>query len=294
MMDFSNITEAFDRLYRSVEGLPFSAHYYEALWYLLIFGFLGWVTEVIFAAVRQKKFVNRGFLNGPVCPIYGFGTLALIAAAKPFQDLFVVWRILLIFFLSAVIATVLEYLTGLVLSRVFHKKWWDYTGIKGNLGGYVCLPFSLLWGAVGTAVVLFVYPLVRRLVALTASATAVVILTVLLGILLLDFLLTLLELAQINRKLTGIEEISRLLGVPADTIGEGLFHAVERVEERKEELGEKREEIVEKLAKYRSVLTSHSVIHQRLSKAFPNLGHEAKLKAVAHFKDLYRRIKINK
>ena len=85
-----------------------------------VYAFMGWCAEVAFAACKTGKFVNRGFLNGPVCPIYGFGLVAVILALTPLED-----RLFLLFIASMAVTTVLELITGWVLEKAFHMKWWD-------------------------------------------------------------------------------------------------------------------------------------------------------------------------
>ena len=91
---------------------------YEIAWYFFIYAFLGWCTEVSFFAVKKGKFVNRGFLNGPVCPVYGFGLVAVIAALTPLKD-----NLLLLFLGSVLITSALEFLTGWALEKIFHTRW---------------------------------------------------------------------------------------------------------------------------------------------------------------------------
>jgi uncharacterized membrane protein len=94
---------------------------YNAAWIFLVYAFLGWCTEVVFQAAIRGKFINRGFLNGPVCPIYGFGVLAVIGCLTPLKD-----NLAVLFFGSVVLTTVLEFITGFVLEKFFCDKWWDY------------------------------------------------------------------------------------------------------------------------------------------------------------------------
>ena len=112
---------------------------YQALWIFIIYAFLGWCSEVAFAAVNKGKFVNRGFLNGPVCPIYGVGMLIVVLCLWSLRD-----RPLLLFLGSALLTTALEFVTGFVLEKFFHDKWWDYSDMPFNIKGYVCLKFTVV------------------------------------------------------------------------------------------------------------------------------------------------------
>lgn len=134
--------------------------FYETLWYFFIYAFLGWLMEEIYIFVTFGVLVKRGFLHIPIGPIYGFGMLIVLFALTPIKK-----RILPLFAGSVLLTTILEYCTGYVLDHLFHQRWWDYTGFPNNLGGYVCLEFSLMWGIVGVVFIRWIHPVVRVLVA---------------------------------------------------------------------------------------------------------------------------------
>ena len=119
-------------------------HYtgYELLWLFFIYSFGGWVLETISATLKQKKFANRGLVNGPFCVLYG---LTAIAMTMGLQELRGIW----LFIFATVYATVAEWVSGHLIEKAFKARWWDYSNIKWNLDGYICLPVSLLWGALG-------------------------------------------------------------------------------------------------------------------------------------------------
>src|SRR5690606_13878404 len=122
-------------------------------WFFLIYAFLGWCTEVAYKAVTSGKFVNRGFLLGPLCPIYGFGMILLLIIFQPIKD-----NVLLLFFGAIIITSALEFITGYILEKVFHHKWWDYSDVPFNIKGYICLKFSLAWGLAAVFVIHIVHP----------------------------------------------------------------------------------------------------------------------------------------
>ncbi len=128
---------------------------YQGLWIFLIYSFLGWCAEGVFQGVSQGRFVNRGFLNGPVCPIYGFAVLAVLPCLQYLKD-----NPFLIFFCSAAICTILVFLTGLLLEKLFRRKWWDFSDRPLNICGYVCLKYSILWGFTGLFCVQVIQPYV--------------------------------------------------------------------------------------------------------------------------------------
>lgn len=113
----------------------------------LVYSFLGWVGETVVATIKGRRFANRGVASGPFCFIYGFTAvlLAISFADRPSP--------LLLFLGCAIDATVVEWLTAKLLERVDRRRWWDYSGKRFNVDGYICLQYSLLWGALGTATV---------------------------------------------------------------------------------------------------------------------------------------------
>ena len=131
---------------------------YTYLWCFFLFSFLGWCSEVVFAAVRERRFVNRGFLNGPLCPIYGSGVVAIDFFLRPFGSSLPVQLVG-----AMLLGSVLEYAAGFLLEKLFHQKWWDYSDTPHNLHGYICLKFSVVWGLAGALIVRYVMPLAHRL-----------------------------------------------------------------------------------------------------------------------------------
>ena len=130
---------------------------YEYLLYFLIFSFFGWCVEVVFYLFKTGGFVNRGLAKGPICPIYGMG-ICLSAALLSSVDSFI---LLLLF--SMAIATIVEFLAGLFLDKALGLRLWDYGGERGNILGYVCPRFSLIWGIV-SALVIKLLPLLAPLI----------------------------------------------------------------------------------------------------------------------------------
>jgi uncharacterized membrane protein len=121
-----------------------------------LFSVIGWLYECTYCAIKTKKWDNRGFLFGPVCPIYGFGGIMVIAAANLVESAVHAggaapepWQV---FVVSALGSAVLEYVTSYVLERWFHARWWDYSNVPLNLNGRICLPFTLCFGLAGMAV----------------------------------------------------------------------------------------------------------------------------------------------
>ena len=102
---------------------------YTYLWTFFLFAFLGWCSEVVFAAIKQRRFVNRGFLNGPLCPIYGIGVVAIDFLLRPFQG-----NLPVLLVGGMLLGSALEYLVGFFLEKLFHQKWWDYSDQPHKIG----------------------------------------------------------------------------------------------------------------------------------------------------------------
>ncbi|AWI03205.1 putative ABC transporter permease [Clostridium drakei] len=138
-----------------------------------IYSFLGWALETIFASINEKKIINRGFLNGFVCPIYGFGAILAIQSSKWISNIFEnpFIAIIINIIIAMILVTVLEYITGFLLEKIFDCKWWDYSSNAFNLKGYICLKYSLLWGVLTFLLIKFVHPTILKVLFLIPTST---------------------------------------------------------------------------------------------------------------------------
>lgn len=125
------------------------------LWFIL-YAVVGWVYESILCSVTSRKFVNRGFLNGPYCPIYGAGAILDILILGKITNPFI------LFFASALLTCSLEYVTSYAMEEIFHARWWDYSSSKFNIKGRVCLLGALVFGFLSVMLILFIHPFVLR------------------------------------------------------------------------------------------------------------------------------------
>lgn len=202
---------------------------YSLLLYFFIYSFLGWCTEVAYATVKERRFVNRGFLNGPWCPIYGVGVSAVVTLLDGFRD-----SLLLLYLSSLVLVTLIEGMTGVIMDKIFHHKWWDYTGLPLNIGGYVCLPFSIAWGAACVVIVKGIHPLIERLVEFLPEAAGAALLCVLTVCLAADVAVTTAGILKLNRRLDMLERIGAELHEISDRMGanihENVMDAMEKAE----------------------------------------------------------------
>ena len=127
--------------------------------YFIVYAFLGWVCEDIYCGIGKRKFINRGFLYGPYCPIYGFGALLVI-----YPLLMVSKHPIVVFIFGMVLTSILEYITSFVMEKLFATRWWDYSTYPFNINGRICLQNSLLFGLMALVVVYGLHPIVSRFV----------------------------------------------------------------------------------------------------------------------------------
>lgn len=220
--------------------------YYVALLFF-IYSFLGWCVEVAFVAITARRVENRGFLNGPVCPIYGCGMLGVLAALTPYRD-----NLILLFIGGFIICTAVELFGGWVLDKIFHMRWWDYTKNKFNIGGYVCLRFSIMWGLGVVAVMKLVHPPIFALVRKLPKIAGIIIISILVTIFAIDMVVTLKNLIGIRKSLGQLdkvaEDLNNLGNQIKDVVGNSAINMADRAEESLEKLDERTEESREKWA----------------------------------------------
>lgn len=197
------------------------------LFYFMCFSVLGWVLEVAYAAVKSGRFVNRGFCNGPVCPIYGAGVAVIYAALGALRG-----RWLLLFSASVLVTSAVELVTGFLMDKLFHTKWWDYSKMRCNLGGYICLRFSLIWGALCMGVVKLLFPLFDGLYLFFGERIVCTAEIVFLAALAADVTVSVAAVVGINRRLGLLERIAEELHRGSDTLGTGVYRGTVALEER--------------------------------------------------------------
>ena len=251
---------------------------YYSILYFFVYGFLGWCTEVIFAAFKQHRFVNRGFLNGPICPIYGVGVTLVIACLEAFQS-----NLLLLYISSVILVTVLEGVTGWAMDKLFHNKWWDYSKLPFNIGGYVCLLFSLIWGVACVFIVYFVHPLIHQVLSLIPHTAGIALIEILGIALLSDMIVTTSAIVKFNQYLELLKHITDELHAISNQIGAELYqnvmHVLDMQESSRQKLDDVKLEVSEEIRmqivelKTRAQNLGEKVPKpaRRLLKAFPKL-----------------------
>ena len=186
---------------------------YQILAYFLVYSCIGWCLEVVYAAVSTGQLVNRGFLNGPVCPIYGFGMIIVLFLLTPLQH-----SLLLLYIGGVILPSTLELAGGWALYKLYHTRWWDYSDYPFNIGGYICLEFSLLWG-VGTLVVMrIVHPVVADLVDLIPPFVGVILMCFLYAVYAVDVVATAIAASALADTLDTMEQLGDSIHAVSDAM----------------------------------------------------------------------------
>lgn len=240
------------------------------LLYFFIYGTLGWMLEVSFQSIKTGKFINRGFLNGPICPIYGIGASIVIFFLSGIADS----NKLMLFLGSIFIATVIELITGFLLDKIFHKHWWDYSDRRFNIGGYVCLEFSIAWGFLCLFLYDINHPLVQRIVDIIPYKAKIYILITLSIIIFIDFISTLNTLIGLNKRFKIIDKVNSELRVVSDDIGEKIYEGTIRLEDIEKDIKSRSKEVDVKGRFSKNWDRFNAFQERRLLKAFPNLRKE--------------------
>lgn len=287
----------------------------KVLAYFIIYAVGGWMLEVAYAAYREKKFVNRGMLNGPVCPIYGFGVILVLLLLEPLNN-----NIPVLFIASVIVCSVLEYFTGFLLEKLLNTRWWDYSDVKYNLSGYICLSFSIYWGLFCVIIVHFIQPSIARFVGIINTRLLLFMLIVAYALLLIDFAVTAQTLYKLRLKLVRMDKIAKDMKVLSNDLGyriyertmkvEGLIEEnksiiekletdleqfINKLEERREHRAEEIENAKSRFKEIRNRIHGELDIKipglKRLFHAFPTVRSERHREALAEIKNRVNRVR---
>lgn len=247
---------------------------HEAILFFFIYSFLGWICESIYCSIGNKKIVNRGVLNGPICPVYGFGALITIFFLKNFQG-----NIMLLFIFGVLITSTLEYITGFVLEKLFSTTWWDYSNKPFNIKGRVCLKNSILFGVMSVVLIEIIHKNICNIVVYISDLLLAIIIIGILVCFLIDLSFTLLSLNKLNHKLKFMDEI--LLELSKLNINIEKFDE-ENIKRLFEHI--KNKNIVNKIES----IKEKSIYQRRIIKAFPNMKHKFKQDRLVSLKQIIK------
>lgn len=272
--------------------------FYQIFLLFILYSFLGWFCEVLYCSIYQRKFVNRGFLYGPICPIYGVGAIVIFSLLSSLAD-----NLVILFISSMVLTSIIEYFTSWVMEKLFDTKWWDYSNYKFNINGRVCLLNSTLFGIMGIVAVRFVHPFVLSILysindiwTKTLSITFMVIFVI-------DLIFTLKSLVNFKQYLRRFEDFIHTIFTKIEqekwviNIHDNLEELVEKIKEKlihhteenknqlilqkdmkKEDLEKKLREFIEKRKSYNRYIVK-----------FPDIKSKKYRKSLEHIKSLLKK-----
>lgn len=300
---------------------------YNIVYCFIIFGFMGWIWETTKVSLEMKAFVNRGFLTGPIIPIYGFGGTIVYLILSPIQKYGI-----LVFLCGMSIATVLEYITAVVMEHIFHAKWWDYSDYRIHFQGRICLCASLLWGILSIMDVYVFGPFMEDLISIIPRVQGEMVGSIILMLLSVDFVVTIVCALQLTKIANGLgalrdelvtylvsttlfekkEELKEYMAnVSISGIRERSFGAINELtkkfqlriakdiqdeEEQNRRVIRFREEVEAKFKsfflRYKQKIEKGNLVHKRLLRAFPDFKLKARPNLLEDIKERWYRHKM--
>ena len=218
--------------------------------------------ESIFRSIIEKKIINTGFLKGPMCPIYGIGAFIMATALKSLEN-----NIILLFIVSMFVLTLWEYIVGVLLEKIFHTKYWDYSDHKINFQGRICLSNSIYWGILGVAFVKFIHPFMISIVSKIDITIIYVVISIATIIFIIDAIISIVKVRNIKQALEKVEELNNQIKEKLKEIKK-----ITDMEKNAEKIDVKEniQKLIEQLNKKKERITTHLYKNvYRLKKAFP-------------------------
>lgn len=226
-------------------------HYTITQWlfFFYFYCFFGWVFESTFVSVKSRKFVNRGFMRGPLLPIYGSGAIMMLVVSMPFQD-----NIILTYIAGCIGATVLELVTGMTMEALFKVRYWDYSNQKFNYKGHICLSSTIAWGFLTILMTEFVHKGVEKIV-LAIPSLLLSILTIIITVCIVsDFTLSFKAALDLRDVLVGLEKAKDEMERIQRRLDVLIAVANDEIETLKQERGLRLDELMESVeAKFDAV-----------------------------------------
>ncbi|MBR3462225.1 MAG: putative ABC transporter permease [Clostridiales bacterium] len=254
-------------------SLPYP--FIESYLMFFIYSFVGWVIEVIYYGLTEGKFINRGFLAGPLCPVYGLGFYAAIWIFEPLNESFFI-----IFFGMATACTIVELIAGVILYHTFHMRWWDYSDYKFNFRGYICLRFYVYWGIAASLGIYVLHPAVKWLIAHITYPVRIGILIFFTVILIADLVTTIITIVGFKKKFEAMEKVVTGTKAVSDKIGSGIYGAVDTLVTVSEPTRNHYEQYRKLLADNRQQERELAAQHRAEEKAFANQFTEAEKESI--------------
>lgn len=233
-----------------------------------IYAFLGYLCEVVYCSICQKKLVNRGYLYMPICPIYGYGAVLILLVMEP---LFQYWYLVLI--LGILLTSTLEYLTSYLMEIIFHMRWWDYSKRKFNINGRVCLRNSILFGALVMLVVYGIQPFLLKWIDRMPQAAIIIVDSLLLTAMVVDTIFSTIKNINISKLIVKLQDFKDAASDKLVQIKEG---ATDKLLELKEEASNRIAETKENFTNSPLIVKFKELLDKYPNMALRSFGKERK------------------
>ncbi len=251
-----------------MEIIPFIEFSLYEMFHIFIFwAFIGWCIEVCYMTLETGEYQNRGFLNMPICPIYGFGVIMVTVFFRPLSH-----TVIPLFLATSFLCTTFELLVGLGMEKLFGARWWDYSHERFNFRGYICLKVSILWGLGCLLVIRIVQPMVETVVDHIPVRLGLALIVIWSALIVIDLISSICAVNKLNNRLKQIDEISKLMLNSAVKIGGKLSKETLEVKEKYDRLVEVTDAKTQSVKlRYEKLVDIKDRSVERLLKAFPNM-----------------------
>lgn len=250
---------------------------FDLIYFFAIYSFLGWCTEVIYYIKKEHKFVNRGFLYGPFCPIYGSGIISIIVLLDNLKN-----NIFMLFISAFFLTSFIEYFTGLVLEKIFKSKWWDYSNDSFNIHGRICLLYSLIWGLASVGVIKVIHPIIERVIINIPKSFGNILFYGIIIYFITDFSFTIASLVELKHILLTIQtEIDSAITKHSELLTTQKEKAIENAKAKAVETAQVIENVKIKALENAKLFDNPifklklNLNHTRLIRAFPNVSSKS-------------------
>lgn len=228
---------------------------YDYLFWLFVYSFLGWFYESILCSVTEKKIVNRGFLTGPICPIYGCGAVIVIIFLTPIKNP------IALFLAGMILTCSVEYITSWLLEKIFHARWWDYSEHKLNINGRVCALGAIVFGTFSVVLLEWIHPYVRQITFKIPAPMIIGLVSMFLCLGIGDCIITVMHILRLNGKLAEIQVAMNAF----------IQESYSRAKDIKETIQESFEGSKFYSLRIKELLENRNIQEHRLLNAFPQM-----------------------
>ncbi len=248
----------------------------DYIFYFFFYSFVGWFFESCYCSIRPKKWINRGFLRGPFCPIYGTGALVILILLVPLREITANLYLneLLIFIVGMIVCDIVEFMTSYIMEKLFNARWWDYSDKKFNIQGRICLTHTLYWGTASCLFVFVLHPIIDYfLVSQVSVESRNIIVYILLTVFVFDLLDTVINALGIRDMSSKLKDLSEDISAFAIMVYSMVGTKLDILsQEKKNEIAAKFNELYDKYYSFRDEQAQKSTkTKKRLIRSFPFL-----------------------